>query len=734
MNKIELNSPAGDMDCVKAAIYNGADSIYLGSKFFNARRLANNFSMDDIKSIIKMAHLHGVKIYLTMNTLVRNNELKAWFKHLEQAYLLGIDAIILQELHLIPLIRKYFPGLRIHASTQSSLMNYRAINSFDIDLAVLARELTLDEIKLIRQHTKKELEVFVHGHLCVSYSGQCLISSLIGKRSGNRGVCASSCRKEYNREGYLISPKDLMLANHIKDLSKIGVNAIKIEGRMKDANYVATTTKTYRHQIDTVNNPKNLTNDQIDELKLGFNRDFTTGFLTGNKSIIDYTMPMNRGVYLGKIKHDRLKLEADLEKGDGVGFWHPSFGGKLQGFVLSSLYINNEKSESAKKGDYISIPSRHFFENVLVYQTSKRDKSFFIGDPKLIINDITISGSLDQKLIVTIGDKIVESEIPLQQSKNRSISKIMFIEEFNKSKNKGLIFNITNFYVEKNLFMPLSTLTKLRKEMENVVLSNNVPKRISNLENLPEIKPNKPKCDPKLIVKVYDIKQLKEAIQTKIDYIYFDIFNDDVNYAKELCKDIKFFLDTPVVMTDKDISRAQNIINDIKPDGIVIGNPGLINLKFDGEKHSKYSLNVFNDYSVDALHNKNILPMVSVELNAKQVIDFKNKNIIYYAHGRIPVMHFKGKYHEPYLEDEKGYSFPLREINGNTEMLYSREIATYGHIGPLIDAGIRYFVLDLERDTTTIINAYVNLINGIKQDISMLKKGTSLGNYKKGVA
>ncbi|MDO8655758.1 MAG: peptidase U32 family protein, partial [Nanoarchaeota archaeon] len=187
MQKLELNSPAGDWECLKAAVYSGANAVYLGIQFFNARRLASNFSLEELKDAVFFAHLHSVKVYLTLNTLVRNEELPMWFETLEKAYLAGIDAVILQELFLAPLIKKSFPGLRVHASTQTSLMNYHGVNQFpEVDLVVLARELNLAEIKIIREHTDKELEVFVHGHLCISYSGQCLISSLIGKRSGNR--------------------------------------------------------------------------------------------------------------------------------------------------------------------------------------------------------------------------------------------------------------------------------------------------------------------------------------------------------------------------------------------------------------------------------------------------------------------------------------------------------------------------------------------------------------------
>ena len=175
-------------------------------------------------------------------------------------------------------------------------------------------------------------------------------------------------------------------------------------------------------------------------------------------------------------------------------------------------------------------------------------------------------------------------------------------------------------------------------------------------------------------------------------------------------------------------------MNKIKPDGITIGNWGLLDLKFNGEKHGKFSLNTFNDISVNGLREKGVLPTVSAELNAKQVLNMKNKEFIYYAHGQIPVMHFKGAYPQRALTDEMQYTFPLRTVNGNTEMLYSRPIAVFEKVRELINGGVKYFLLDLSRDTTTIIKAYQNIIAGVDKDISMLKKGTTIGNYVKGVA
>ena len=735
MHKLELNSPVGDWDCLKAAVYNGANSVYLGIKFFNARRLAKNFSLEELKDAVFFAHLHSVKVYLTMNTLVRNEELPMWFKTLEQAYLAGIDAIILQEVFLAPLIKKSFPGLRIHASTQASLMNYRGIKQFpELDLVVLARELNQEEIANIRKHTKKELEVFVHCHLCISYSGQCLISSLIGKRSGNRGVCASSCRKTYNKDGYLISAKDLMLANSIDKIYKLGINAVKIEGRMKSQEYVATTTKTYRQQIDAAvkNNFKPISAQQIDNLKMGFNRDFTSGFFENNQSIVGKEMPMNRGIYLGDVYKGLVELKHDLDLMDGIGFWHPHFEGKLKGGVAYKILHEGIEVKHAKKGDKVKIPSPFFFNSAQVYLTSKNEGENILQE-KFMSLPLKVIAKVGQPFIFEYGEIVAQSPIALQAAEKHALTEEQLKSELQKSNKFGIQWEVKELELE-NVFLPKRFLHQTLQELEHKMREKVVPTRLSNFAGIPTITVKNVMEEPKLIVKVYSLAQLQEANTADVYAIYYDVFAADAEMARTLCTNAKLFLDTPVVVTDADFEKIQQLVNKIKPDGVTIGNWGLLDLKFNGEKHGKFSLNVFNDVSVNALRQRGILPTVSAELNAKQVLNMKNKEFIYYTHGQIPVMHFKGAYPQRALTDEMQYTFPLRTVNGNTEMLYSRPIAVFEKITELINGGVKWFLLDLSRDTTTIIKAYQNIIAGVEQDISMLKKGTTIGNYVKGVA
>jgi len=256
---LELLSPVGDFECLKAAVQNGADSVYFGANNFSARAFANNFDYETLQMAIDYAKLRNVKTHLTLNTLITNDEFKSAVDLANFAYNSGIDAIIVQDLGLALYLIKNFPGLDVHASTQMTIHNLecaQTMQKLGFKRAVLARELSIPEIYDICKNTNIEIETFIHGALCLSYSGQCLMSSIIGGRSGNRGKCAQPCRLPYKVKGYdnslnyLLSPKDLCGLEFIPDLIKAGVSCLKIEGRMKSPEYVATVTRIYRKYID----------------------------------------------------------------------------------------------------------------------------------------------------------------------------------------------------------------------------------------------------------------------------------------------------------------------------------------------------------------------------------------------------------------------------------------------------------------------------------------------------
>lgn len=279
MSQIELLSPAGSMANLKAAVQKGADAVYLGMKRFSARDFATNFNKEYLKEAVNICRSNNVKLYLAMNTLVKNHEIDDYFSQLSYAYSKGIDAVIIQEPSFIKIIKSSYPDLRVHMSTQAGVMNSAHASLLSkADRITLARELSKDEIITIRKNFKKELEIFCHGALCVSVSGSCLFSSLIGGRSGNRGKCAQPCRKRYNNQ-YLLSTKELCLINKVPEIEKIGINAIKIEGRMRTPYYVATVTEIYRKALDSYYEGSfQITKEMQKKLEDAFSREFTSGW------------------------------------------------------------------------------------------------------------------------------------------------------------------------------------------------------------------------------------------------------------------------------------------------------------------------------------------------------------------------------------------------------------------------------------------------------------------------
>lgn len=325
MNNIELLAPVGDFECLKAAVQNGADSVYFGANMFNARASAQNFDLDALKQAIEYCNLRNVKSHLTLNILIKNNEFEEAVFLAKKAYEFGINSIIVQDYGLARFLIENFPYMNIHGSTQMSVHNLEGaieLEKLGFKRVVLARELAINEIEYICNNSNIETEVFIHGALCISYSGQCLFSSLVGGRSGNRGKCAGPCRLPYElisenkktkkvqslNKGYLLSTKDLCGLSFIPRLIDIGVTSFKIEGRMKTPEYVATVTRIYRKYIDLALSNKEYIIDENDikDLMQVFNRGgFSTGHLyeKENKQLVFQEKPNNMGLYIGNISH-----------------------------------------------------------------------------------------------------------------------------------------------------------------------------------------------------------------------------------------------------------------------------------------------------------------------------------------------------------------------------------------------------------------------------------------------
>ena len=300
----ELLAPAGDRDALIAALDNGADAVYLGISEFNARIKARNFSWEELGRAIATSHHRGVRVYLTLNILIKNEETGRFFTLLARAYGMGIDGVIIQHASFVRTIKDHFPALAVFLSTQAAAGNRATAELLrGADRIILPRELTLDEISHITA-AGIPTEVFVHGALCYSYSGLCLFSSFVGSRSGNRGSCAQLCRQKYNG-AYPLSTRELCLVRRLPEMIAAGVSGFKIEGRMRSPLYVAVATRLYRKAIDSYYRgnftppPK-----EMAEIEVVFNREFTEGFLDKGANLLATEKPMNRGAFLGVIEHD----------------------------------------------------------------------------------------------------------------------------------------------------------------------------------------------------------------------------------------------------------------------------------------------------------------------------------------------------------------------------------------------------------------------------------------------
>lgn len=387
MNKPELLAPCGDLECLKAAVQNGADSVYLGASGFNARARAKNFNGETLKEAIIYAKLRNVKVHVTLNILIKNEEFEDAVKLALEVYNLGADALIIQDLGLIEYLIKNYPEIPVHASTQMTTHNLAGVKQLEnmgVSRVVLSRELSINEIKNICTNTNVEIETFIHGALCICYSGQCLFSSIIGGRSGNRGLCAQPCRLPYTLidedervldNGHLLSPRDLNGIKYLPEMIRAGVKCFKIEGRLKSPEYVGIITRFYRKYIDLVLENPELSNEQIleiisketnkknektsmtdlEEITQAFNRGgFSDGHIGNieNRSLIYKEKPNNIGFYLGKIQkfnpnkgYVTLKLSNPVEIGDKASV-------NSDAYTISELMKKEKNTKRAEERRY----------------------------------------------------------------------------------------------------------------------------------------------------------------------------------------------------------------------------------------------------------------------------------------------------------------------------------------------------------------------------------------------
>ena len=464
---MKIVAPAGNMERFKAAISATADEIYLGLKGYGARRNADNFTLEELKEAIDYAHLRGSRIFLTLNTIMTNSEIEVLYPKLKELYNHGLDAIIVQDLGYADYLHKNFPSIEIHGSTQMTVANHYEINylkELGFTRIVLPRELSFNEIKEIREKTDIELEVFVSGSLCISFSGNCYMSSFIGGRSGNRGMCAQPCRKEYKtscgEKSYFLSPKDQLYGfDEIKKLQEIGVESIKVEGRMKDVSYVYETVNYFRSLINGIDKEENTP-------KL-FNRGYSRGYFYNNdKSIMNRDYSFNMGEKIGEVFGKNIKLTDDVVAGDGITFVSKDYKS------LGGTYLNKAASKNEKISLNFPDGTKYIFRNFNKRLNDEISKKLKTTDKKLEINfefEAKLNENLKLKIYLEDENKnrILEiqeiSEIKTQEAQKKSVTVDDVKEKISEIGDSEFSVKNIEVNIDENIFIPMSELKNLKR-------------------------------------------------------------------------------------------------------------------------------------------------------------------------------------------------------------------------------------------------------------------------------
>jgi putative protease len=696
----ELLAPAGNMESLVAAVENGADAVYLGIKDFSARAYAGNFSIEEFRDALDFAHLRGVKVYVTMNTLIKDSEIKKALDIMYTLDELGADAIIVQDMGLVELARTKVPSLPIHASTQMTIHNtegVRFLKSMGVERIVLARELSLEEIAEMKTKTGAQIEVFVHGALCICYSGQCLMSSMIGGRSGNRGYCAQPCRKQYSlrkngkqveTEGnYLLSPKDLNTSEILPELIKAGIDSFKIEGRMKRPEYVAGVVRIYRHLIDRfADDPNNyfLTEEEKENLEQLFNRGFTTGYFKDDPAgdLMSRERPHNQGIAIGKItgfnnKLNRMEitLTGELEVGDGIGFE----GSRDCGTIVRGIYIWNRLEKKAGTGDIITINYDQPPKNgTIVYRTLDdslmKELQASYGSPAPIRKvpvSIGFKAHIGEKLELSFSDRenntsTVICEYIVERSQKRPTTEDDVRKQLAKTGNTVFEAHRIKVDMPDDAFIPIKELNNARtaatSKLESIrtgkwrrpahersyEMSEEQTEMISQTGTTGESEEKR----TLLSVSVNGPENLNSALKSGADLIYIDTslkglqnreWKTAISFASE--RKIPLYLHTPLIVKDREVTKLKETIvlaKELGFEGIIAANTGVLGIARNCGMRilGDSSLNVFNRYSLHVLEQKGADTVtLSTEMNLGQINEVaKYGDCEYIVHGQIRIM------------------------------------------------------------------------------------------------
>jgi len=776
-DKIELLAPAGDRKSFIGAINAGADAIYLSGKNYGARKYANNFSKEEIVELIEYAHKRGVFVYVTINTLIFEDEISELFEYSDFLVSSHVDAIIVQDIGVLTEFTKRYPDTEIHVSTQMNAYNIEQVKwleSIGVRRVILARETSIDIIETMRKQTNVDLEVFVHGALCVSYSGNCLFSSMNGGRSGNRGECAQPCRLKYRltrdgeiieTESYLLSAKDLMTVDQLEMIVRSGVRSLKIEGRMRRPEYVIATVRAYREALDNLIESKDFDlSKRMSELMAVFNRDYTKGYLLNEEPyrINNQKRPNHQGLPLGVVAgyirgKAEIKLTRSLTVGDGIRI----LGDTDTGGEVSRIIKNGEIVREAYQGDIVTIDL---------------PKEVLVGSEVMLTLDRRLENSLNEylnenydlvglnfRIIANVGDRLkvnaisengifseIESDYIIEKAKKEPQKKSMLANQFAK-------FGTTFFYTksieidsDESGFIPNGVINDLRRniieDLTNKSLKQPIPRIVSSIGKSLSVESR----EFELVAKVETIDQYNAAKAQRIKTIYlseklFIILED-------------FETKTRFKVMDRIWTDPNKYQNDKL---LVIRDVGGFTLKKNSTLVADWTLNVTNSLSLAALHDQGITkvtlsPENTFENITRIITEFRQREgmsplveLVVYGKTDLmltkycPITKSEGVFRQNCslcekndyrLINEKNDSFRLvRDGFCNLRILHHKPLNLIDHIDEIRNEGVISIRLDFTdetfEDTITVIKAFQNQIN--HKSYEMPKKFYTYGRFIK---
>ncbi len=716
MIKHELLVPVGNWSSLEAAIHNGADAIYLGGKKFGARAFADNFSLEDLEKATKLCHLYGVKIYVTVNTLIYENEIEEVLEYIKSLHQMGVDALIMQDVGLINLVHQTLPNLEIHASTQMhnhSSESLEFLKSLGVKRVVFARELSLDYINNI--DTDLEKEVFIHGSLCISYSGQCLFSSQILGRSGNRGECAGMCRLPYKlyeddkviptNGDYLLSPKDLCSTDDFLKLMQSDIKCFKIEGRMKSAEYVAVVTRIYHKLILAYENNQLLKVDEEDFnlLKAIFNREYTKGYLNNAKDIMNISAPNHQGIKIGEVvkvtsKKITIKLSHNLKQFEGIRFLNHDIG-------INVNFIYDEKDKlinEGVKGKIIYLDNFINLDSLDTVMLTKPKVDIYLGGYKKIPVSLSLKAKINEPLEIKITDGdnnyTLKSTELVQKSLNAPISEERIKEVLSQVGDLPFQVENINIDMDKEIFISIGTLKNLRRSV---------------LEKLKEIRENK---KVPYVEKEFKDEKIDKKIQNGISVL--------VRTKEQLqaCRDLKIkniIVQNPKLWEEDLIYKIprENLVHNYIYKNLLVTDYASL-FKYPNSR-SDYYLNVTNHYTLDYLNKYASVITLSPENTLENISNImqhyhNNINVEVLVYGRLELMlmkycplnylvnkdsvcHVCQNNKKYYFQDRNGAFYPIESnpLTHSTTILNTNITDLRKNIPNLKDMGVNNFRIEL---------------------------------------